>query len=217
MAGDWIKLQHVTPDKPEVYEIATRLAVRPEQILGHLARIWIWADQQSRDGHALCVTDVTLDSIARCDGLASAMREVGWLTGYSGNLTFPNFERHNGQSAKKRALAADRQHKSRENLSRSQRDESVTREEKRRVLNKAVSNETEADNPPHESFWTIGTNLLKTSGLKEKDARAVLGRHAKRDKAKLAAVVAQMALQPPVDPVAYLEKSMQPQALVVAL
>src|SRR5262249_26433412 len=153
MAGDWIKLQHVTPDKPEVYKIATRLGLKPEQVLGHLVRIWIWADQQSRDGHALCVTDVTLDCIARCDGLALAMREAGWLTGESGTVSFPNFERHNGETAKKRALAADRQRKSRENLSRTQRDESVTREEKRRVFNKAISNE--ADKPPLDSFWTI--------------------------------------------------------------
>jgi hypothetical protein len=100
-----------------VHEIAHRLGITPERALRHMLRVWIWVDQQSRDGHALCVTDVTLDCIARRDGLASAMRNARLLTGDSGNVSFPNFERHNGETAKKRALAADRQRKSRDNLS----------------------------------------------------------------------------------------------------
>ena len=136
MAGDWIKFETVTPDKPEVFQIAAELGISPEAAVGHLLRVWIWADQQSLDGHALCVTDVTLDAVSRRDGFATAMRNAGWLHGKDGKLALPNFERHNGESAKKRALSTRRKQRERaEKPSRNERDKNATREEKRRVLN----------------------------------------------------------------------------------
>ena len=129
MAGDWIKMQTATPDKPEVMQIARAIGVTQEAAFGHLFRVWSWADQQSLNGHALNVTENDLDVIARHAGVATAMREVGWLGGENGHLSIPNFDRHNGESSKKRALASDRKRTQR---SRQRRDTSVTREEKRR-------------------------------------------------------------------------------------
>ncbi len=40
MAGDWIKVQHVTPDKPEVWQIADRLDIDPDAVVGKLIRVW---------------------------------------------------------------------------------------------------------------------------------------------------------------------------------
>jgi hypothetical protein len=138
LAGDWIKVQHTTADKPEVMQIAKALDVEPEQVCGHLLRVWAWADQQSLDGHAINVTERDIDRVARHAGFATAMREVGWLVGMNGTLSLPNFDRHNGETAKKRALASDRKRKEREEESRNERDESVTREEKRREELKAL-------------------------------------------------------------------------------
>lgn len=107
MAGDWIKVEAVTPDKPEVHAMAEELGVAPEEVLGRLFRVWIWADQHTLSGDALSVTDALLDSVARVTGFAKAMRNVGWLRGV-GKVNFPNFERHNGKTAKNRALAKDR-------------------------------------------------------------------------------------------------------------
>ena len=61
MAGDWIKIEHATPDKPEVHKMAEILNTDPNAILGALVRLWIWADQQSIDGNALSVTEVTIN------------------------------------------------------------------------------------------------------------------------------------------------------------
>jgi hypothetical protein len=141
VAGDWIKLQHSTPDKPEVMKMAKMLAMEPEQVAGHLIRVWSWTDQQSLDGHALDVTESDVDRVARHAGVAKAMREVGWLSGQDGRISFPNFDRHNGESAKKRALAADRQRVKR---SRSNRDINVTREEERREEEVSSSLRSEA-------------------------------------------------------------------------
>lgn len=137
MAGEWIKVGHATPDKPEVMQIATTLSIEPEQVMGHLLRVWIWADQQSLNGHALNVTENDVDRISRHAGVASAMRKVGWLRGENGALSFPKFDRHNGESSKKRALAAERKRKER---SRSERDDGVTRGEERRSNTSPLEN-----------------------------------------------------------------------------
>lgn len=104
MAGDWIKMEHTTPDKPEVVRMAAHLGIDQDAVVGKLARVWIWADQNSLDGNALTVTDAFLDRVTACPGFAGALREVGWLSGRQGLLTIPNFDRHNGQTAKARAV-----------------------------------------------------------------------------------------------------------------
>ena len=103
MAGDWIKLECTTPDKPEVVQIAALLNADQDEMLGKLLRVWVWADQNSLGGEALRITAAFIDRLAGRPGFAEAMRRVGWLAGEDGALTFPNFERHNGITAKKRA------------------------------------------------------------------------------------------------------------------
>ncbi|MDE1906850.1 MAG: hypothetical protein KGH75_10430 [Rhodospirillales bacterium] len=115
MAGDWIKLQTVTPDKPEVFRMAMDLGIAPEHVLGCLVRVWIWADQQTLQGNAVTVTGVTLDRIACYAGFAAALKNVGWLTGDDMDFCFPNFDRHNGETAKTRAQTAKRVERHRSN------------------------------------------------------------------------------------------------------
>lgn len=104
MAGDWIKIDHTLPDKPEVVSMAGILGIDQDAVCGKLSRIWIWADQNSVDGNGLSVTETFLDRITICAGFSAALRKVGWLSGNDGSLCFPNFDRHNGQSAKARAV-----------------------------------------------------------------------------------------------------------------
>lgn len=146
MAGDWIKLQHWTTDKPEIYGIAAHLGISHGDAFLACVRLWIWADQQSFDGSGLvknstenvsrfCHADVTLESVTRCKNIVGALQKVGWLRVESdGSFTLPHFDRHNGETAKTRAQSSDRKKKQREKddviMSRSDRDKSVTREEK---------------------------------------------------------------------------------------
>lgn len=108
MAGDWIKIEHVTPDKPEVVQMANVLQLDQDCVVGKLLRLWVWADQQSVNGDALSVTDAFVDRLVFCAGFSKALRGVGWLQGRDGRLVVPNFLRHNGETAKKRALSKDR-------------------------------------------------------------------------------------------------------------
>lgn len=109
MADFWIKVEKSTPDKPEVFEIAQILNMDPDAVLGKLIRFWIWADSNSDDGHIKSVTNVLIDRVTMSPGFADAMRTAGWLD----ENNIPNFSRHLGQSAKKRANDSERKRKSR--------------------------------------------------------------------------------------------------------
>ena len=108
MAGDWIKVECATPDKPEVYRMADSLGIAPEHVVGCLIALWVWADQQTTDGNAVGVTQSLVDRKSGVTGFADAMKSVGWLVETDSGLSFPNFDRHNGKTAKTRALTSKR-------------------------------------------------------------------------------------------------------------
>ena len=123
MAYEWIKIEVVTPDKPEIYQLAEILAIDPDAVLGKLIRIWAWADQQTIDGNAnsnaASVTKSAIDRIGFMPGFADALIQVGWLRFDGSILIFPNFDRHNGKSSKKRVLTNRRvtEHREKNNKS----------------------------------------------------------------------------------------------------
>ncbi|AYC20084.1 hypothetical protein DZA65_03209 [Dickeya dianthicola] len=104
MSISWIKIEVITPDKPEIFQIAEIINIDPDAVLGKLVRIWAWADQQTIDGNAGSVTKSVLDRISFVSGFADALLTVGWLYQKDGKLYFPNFDRHNGKSSKKRIV-----------------------------------------------------------------------------------------------------------------
>lgn len=133
MAGDWIKVEKATARKPEVLRLADLLGIHPDHAFGLCVRFWFWCDDQLVDGHAPSVTYVTLNSVVGHAGFAEALAQIGWLSEIGGKMVVPNFDRHISASAKSRALSVERKRKERGGdvtvLSRSERDESVTREE----------------------------------------------------------------------------------------
>lgn len=134
MAGDWIKIEVATPDKPEVVQMSNILGIDQDAVVGKLIRLWIWGDQQTVDGNALSVTEMFIDRCTYCPGFASALRTVGWLDGRDSRLSIPNFARHNGKPAKQRANTQKRVKGHRETCN----DDSVTNvlPEKRREESK---------------------------------------------------------------------------------
>ena len=147
MAADWIPMRIDLIDDPAVIAIAARLDLDEYAVVGRLHRLWAWANSHLLDGHARSVTPQQVDRLISTPNFATALQEAGWLQVRSDGVAFPNFDRWNSQSAKKRILSAKRQQKSRHGnepkVSRSERDESVTREEKRREEKKK-----DPPNPP---------------------------------------------------------------------
>jgi hypothetical protein len=109
----WIKVQHSTPNKPEILRLARVLGVSKDDAFGKVVRFWMWMDDVSVDGRVDAVVDADVDAVVSHDGFARALQSVGWLTidDSGAFVATPNFDRHNGESAKKRAEKARRQKK----------------------------------------------------------------------------------------------------------
>lgn len=148
MAGDWIKVQTCTPDKPEVHLIAEQLGIDPDAVTGKLIRIWCWADQQTIDGNAVSVTKTLLDRVACVTGFAQCLLKVGWLVETESGFQFPNFDRHNGNSAKTRGLSAKRTEKHRKSAPECNAPTVTTALPEKRREEKSISNtETQGETP----------------------------------------------------------------------
>lgn len=108
MSSEWLKVQKITPDKPEVWAIASGLGLDPDAVFGKLFRVWSWFDEHSESGNAPSVTAALLDRVVGVTGFCDAVVAAGWMFNDGTTLTLPNFDRHNGKTAKSRALTAKR-------------------------------------------------------------------------------------------------------------
>lgn len=172
MAGEWIKVERSTAEKPEVLRIARELCIDRDAVFGKLMLVWMWFDANSYNGVVDGAVDADVDALARQDGFAAQMRAVGWLTDalLGKGLSLPNFHRHNGETAKKRALSNRRQSRWRNGgVDGAASTNASTREEKRRSKNKT--------NPPDggATVWDFGKSLLAEQGLSAKSAGALIG------------------------------------------
>jgi hypothetical protein len=108
MAGDWIKMRTNLDTDPAVVRIASGLQTDRYSVVGRLHKIWSWANEHLTDGHDVPIDAEFLDCLVETPGFSAQLRNVGWLSGRDGSLSFPSFERHNGASAKARAQDAAR-------------------------------------------------------------------------------------------------------------
>jgi hypothetical protein len=192
MAGDWIKLRHDLADDPAVVRMSRVLGMDRDSVLGKLFRLWGWADRHTVDGRACDIGgEQFVDEHLGAPGFARAMVSVGWLVVDGDCFDIPKFDRHNGESAKKRALSAVRKQvfRSRNADSVPQRnalvpkkvgqscDKSVPREEKRREENKHPSDvaTTETRKPRSRSLPSDSISWDSSggwSGIAEADRAA---------------------------------------------
>lgn len=108
MRRPWIKIETVTPDKPEICAIATQLRMDADMVVGKLIRLWSWIAVNKISGSDLGVTKEFLDKLVGRKGFADALESAGWLFVTKGKLSMAHFERHNSDAAKVRALTAQR-------------------------------------------------------------------------------------------------------------
>lgn len=113
MAGDWIKWVKGLTRRREVVQMSFTLKADPRLIAAICMEVWEWVDGETTDGHLPgCGLDY-LDSIARLQGFGAAMAKAGWVSVGDDGITIPNFDRHNGASAKRRAAASESMRKRR--------------------------------------------------------------------------------------------------------
>lgn len=139
MAGEWLKFECSLPEKPETLAITVAMGWDDADLtVGKLMRLFRWFDQQTIDGNAPSVTSALLDRIIGVPGFVAAVASVGWIVADGASISLANFDRHNGATAKSRALTAKRvaNHKSNASGNAAANGASVSealpREEKRR-------------------------------------------------------------------------------------
>ena len=173
MAGDWLKFEKATLDKPEIFEMAGMLGIDPDAVIGKLLRVWDWFDDQSQNGCAPVTLAAQLNRNTGVTGFVDAMRAVGWIIIESDKLRIPNFERHNGQSAKTRSLSAKRMAKSRGKSCANSYDDSVTssatkaqpekRREEKSIITLASNNKAKGDLAELKSY-ALEIGLTESDG-----------------------------------------------------
>jgi hypothetical protein len=126
----WIKVETHTPDKAEIRHIARLCHCTKAEAFLAFFRVYVWLDEQTEDGHVDFFTPEDADEIADLPGFGEALQEVRWITFGPTGAVVSNWERHNGQSAKRRCLDAERKRAVRlasGEMSASEADKSRTR------------------------------------------------------------------------------------------
>lgn len=114
---DWIKVCKNTPDKPAIRHAARVCGVSADVAFTAWFRLWTWFDSATADGVMPLTTVDDLDDVARVPGIAAAFAEAGWLELHQpSGVTVMGWDKHNGKSAKKRAIDAARKREKRANV-----------------------------------------------------------------------------------------------------
>lgn len=175
----WIKFDHTTLNKPEIFLIKKNLSLNKAETIGHLLILWTWFDQISEDGETMGTLEI-VDELT-IPGFAETLVSIGWLEYAEGKLILPNFTNHNGQTAKARAM--DQKRKSGSNRTKTGPDK--IREDKIREDNTYLPNkpggvllnfkeDKKADYTPYgeiTELWNktiTGTNCPKATRLSQK-------------------------------------------------
>lgn len=169
----WIKMETQLRDKPEVIAVAYTLDLERDLVVGKLHRLWSWTDAHCDEkGFARAVSFRFVDEEMGCVGFGKALQSVGWLEEKDGGLHFPGYTKHNGSTAKSRALNAKRNSSMRQR----RRDKNVTQPsekrdaptvthaspDKRRGEEKRKEKREEA--PEFSHFWELLKGDFQKSG-----------------------------------------------------
>lgn len=110
----WIKLQTTLPRSPEVIILASALGLSRREALGLVVEYFCWLDEQTTDG-CTALSASQLDLVLDRQGFAEALVSIGWMASDENGIMFVlDFDKHNGETAKKRALTARRVEKLRQ-------------------------------------------------------------------------------------------------------
>lgn len=220
--SSWIKMDTGLRDHPKVVRMAGMLKSDCLRVVGALHAVWSLFDEHSPSGLLEFYTARILDDKIGWRGFCQAMQTVGWLIEDANGLTVPDYEEHNGPTAKRRASETKRKAESREacgddrtkaeriadknrtesgQMSASDADKKRAREEKRREEPIPSEPDGSGASPPlsdRDRVWLLGPALLGEG------ARGLLGKLAKSfGEGVLADVLAEATRDKPIDPKAW--------------
>lgn len=123
MSSSWIKMRKGIDRNASVTAIAAETGLDRFSVVGRLHAVWSYFDDESTDGTIKIpirdkrfanarLTLAEIDSVSGFSGFGVAMQNAGWLEVHDDGVfeyaSLPNFDRHNSQTAKQRALTAAR-------------------------------------------------------------------------------------------------------------
>ena len=108
MAGHWIEWEKGLVRKPEVLRIARALQCTPQHAAACCMMVWEWAEDVTENGIIAGITAADVSFAAAVVGIGEAMVAAGWLLETGDGVVFPNWDRHNGEPSKRRAVDAQR-------------------------------------------------------------------------------------------------------------
>ena len=125
MAGDWIKMRNNLWDDPRVSRLCDLTDQSEAAVIGGLYWLWAAADEHTEDGHMPGLSLRGIDRKTGVSGLGKALETIGWVKEIDGGLEIVRFDEHNGASAKRRTMEAQRKANAR-TVSASNADKSRT-------------------------------------------------------------------------------------------
>lgn len=102
----WIKVDVTTCDKVKIIHIARSCGVRVNEAFGAWFRLWAWFDGVTEDGRLDFLRPEDCDAKAGLNGIGAALADVGWIEFGERGAMIIGWDKHNGKSAKKRAMTA---------------------------------------------------------------------------------------------------------------
>ncbi len=109
----WIKVAVDTPYKAAIRNAAKDCGCSRGDAFLAFFELYSWLDEQTADGKL--ITDrAELDRWAGIRGFTASLERSGWLSFSGDECTITNWDEHNGQNAKRRALDAKRKNAVRE-------------------------------------------------------------------------------------------------------
>ena len=119
--SEFIRLEHALLVSPKFIGVLRRLnsvthsnalrsvTVTQSSVIGALAMLWLIADRNAKDDILEKVSLSDIDSMVELPGFAAACVEVGWLKEIDGSTQVVDYSEHNGDTSRRRAMAAKRQ------------------------------------------------------------------------------------------------------------
>ena len=103
MAGDWFKMEVITPNKLEITEIADTLGVSKHEALGMFTEYLAWLNQHCEVGKLPLSSINLINHLTGNKDFWHALASVGWLKICEGCIEVTQYDRHNSNNAKSRA------------------------------------------------------------------------------------------------------------------
>jgi len=110
--SNWIAVQKHTPRKPMIRHIARHCKCSRGDAFLAWFLLWSFFDEQTADGFIPFYTKDDADEEAGLDGIGEAL-DGKWLIFDKTGCMIVKWDRHNGKSAKRRALDAERKRQKR--------------------------------------------------------------------------------------------------------